>query len=166
MAECIDGLESPEQNAKIEGNPEILRNCIWYNPDISKNTLYFPDWYNKGIHLVSDIVDTDGQILSLMELSSKFNLKVNLLNYYTMKAKIQLFTSKYRHSRNSIIQRPIYPKHLDVVFKSTKGSRVFYQAYCKFEAQDCTPTCETAWANTLQYENLGITHEDTWRKSI
>ena len=30
--ECIDGLESPEQNAKIEGNPEILRNCIWYNP--------------------------------------------------------------------------------------------------------------------------------------
>ena len=40
---------------QAQNESELLRNCIWYNSKISKNTIFFPDWYKKGIYLVNDI---------------------------------------------------------------------------------------------------------------
>ena len=81
---------------RAQNDYELLRNCIWYNSQISKNTIFFPDWYKKGIYLVNAIINTDGKLISIRDLKNNFNINVNILNYYTIKAKIELFTSKYK----------------------------------------------------------------------
>ena len=110
---------------QAQNDCELLRSCIWYNSRISKNTIFFPDWYKKGIYLVDDIINTDGKVISNRDLNNKFNINVNILNYYTMKTKIELFMSKHRILGDSTLERPIYPFHLDVLFKSKSGCKSY-----------------------------------------
>ena len=91
---------------QAQNDCELLRNCIWYNSQISKNIIFFPDWYKKGIYLVNNIINTDGKLISIRDLNNKFNINVNILNYYAIKAKIELFTSKYRLLGNLTLERP------------------------------------------------------------
>ena len=50
---------------------DLLRNCIWYNSQVSKNMIFFPDWYKKGIYLVDDITNSDGKLISIRDLNKK-----------------------------------------------------------------------------------------------
>ena len=142
---------------------ELLRNCIWYNSQISKNIIFFPDWYKKGIYLVDDIINSDGKLISIRDLNKKYNININILNYYTMKVKIELFMSKYRLLGNSALERPTYPFHLDVLFNSRSGCRHYYNIFNNADAQNENPTCEIIWTNIIEKENLDITTKEKWK---
>ena len=149
---------------QAQNESELLRNCIWYNSQISKNTIFFPDWYKKGIYLVNDIINTEGKILSIRDLKYKFNINVNILNYYTIKAKIELYTSKYRLLGNLTLERPTYPFHLDVLLKAKSGSKNYYHAFNNAEALNDNPTCEIKWTNIVQNKNLDIEIKERWKQ--
>ena len=85
--------------------------------------------------------------MSIRDLNKKYNININILNYYTMKAKIELFMSKYRLLGNSALQRPTYPFHLDVLFNSRSGCRHYYNIFNNAETQNDNPTCEIIWTN-------------------
>ena len=149
---------------QAQNDCELLRNFIWYNSQISKNTIFFPDWYKKGIYLVNYIINTDGKPISIRYLKNKFNINVNILNYYTIKAKIELFTSKYKPLGNLILERPTYPSHLDVLFKAKSGCRDCCHVLNNVEAQNDNPTCEIKWTNIVQKENLDIQIKERWKQ--
>ena len=143
---------------------ELLRNCIWYNSQVSKNMIFFPDRYKKGIYLVDDITNSDGKLISIRDLNKKYNINVNILNYYTIKVKIELFTSKYRLFGSSTLERPTYPFHLDALFKSKSGCKHYYNMFNNAEAQNENPTCEIIWTNIIEKENLDITIKERWKR--
>ena len=60
----------------VKNANQLVRSCIWYNSHISQNALFFPDWYNKGIYLVGDVLNNDGKFLTIQELNSKFDSNV------------------------------------------------------------------------------------------
>ena len=78
---------------------------------------------------MDDIINSDGKLISMRDLNKKYNINVNILNYYTMKAKIELFMSKYRFLGRSTLERPTYPFHLDVLFKYKNGCRHYYNIF-------------------------------------
>ena len=121
---------------KGQNDYELLRNCMWYKSQISKNTIFFLDWYKKGIYLVNDIINTDDKLISIRDLKNKFNINVNILNYYTIKAKVELFTSKYKLLGNLTLERPSYPFHLDVLFKAKRGSKNYCHVLNNAEAHN------------------------------
>ena len=45
---------------KIENNSDILASPIWYNPDISQTSLFFPQWFKHGITYIGDLIKTTG----------------------------------------------------------------------------------------------------------
>ena len=92
-----------------------MRNTQWYNSEISESTLFFLDWYKKAILMVADIVDSDCRMLSLRDLKNKFNIHINILNYYTVKAKMNLYI-QIIPKKNWNLERLAYPRHLDVIF--------------------------------------------------
>ena len=145
-------------------NHEILRSCIWYNSTISKNPLFFPDWYMKGIYVVDDIIKNDSKLISSTDLNRKFGINLNILNYYTMKAKLAPLLSNHLHSVTPEVQRPIYPFHLDVLFKSKHGCKEFYNAFNKLEFQNEKPICETNWNNLVQNDKLDASIEEKWKQ--
>ena len=148
---------------QAQNDCELLRSCIWYNSQISKDIIFFPDWYKKGIYLVDDIINRDGKVISCNDLNNKFNINVNILNYYTMKTKMELFMSKQKIKGKSTLERPIDPFHLDILFKSKSGCRNYYNTFNNTEAQNNSPTCEIIWTSTVQKENLDITIKERWK---
>ena len=52
---------------KIQSNLDILASLLWYNPDASNITLFFPNWFKHGIIYVG--------IFSKMTGVFKVNLK-------------------------------------------------------------------------------------------
>ena len=47
---------------EITNNTDLLQSCIWYNSKISKNPIYFPDWFNHVIYYVRDLLDAEGKM--------------------------------------------------------------------------------------------------------
>ena len=61
---------------------------------------FFPDGYKRGVYLVEDIISPDGNIFITEELKYKFNINPKILNYYSIKVKIQDFMSRHKLSGN------------------------------------------------------------------
>ena len=110
---------------------------MWYNSEISKNPLFFPDWFKKGTYMVSDLMNTNGKILNIEELRTKYKFNPNILNYFTLKVKT--FLSKHRFSKNCTIQEPSYPIHLKILFSSKRGCNKFYETYKKRDFENHSP---------------------------
>ena len=106
---------------------------------------------------MDDIINTDSKVISIRDLNNKFYININILNYYTMKIKMELFMSKHRILGNLTLERPIYPFYLDVIFKSKSRCRSYYNIFNNIEVQNNNPTCEILWTNIVQKESLDIT---------
>ena len=84
------------ENIDIRNNNDILSSPIWYNPLVSKNILYIPKWFQRGILTIGDIVNEQGHVLDQKEIEKKFNLsQINFL-LHRVKICVNIFLGKYR----------------------------------------------------------------------
>ena len=93
-------------------NSEILESSIWYNSNICNRQTYFPDWYNKGIYLIGDIINSSGTMINFETLKDTFGCNFNILNYYTVKVKVMCFVKKCQVENTFYFERPATPYHL------------------------------------------------------
>ena len=79
------------RNLNTSCNYDITQSCLWYNSHISKEILYFPKWFTKGIYLVGDLIDSNGRFISLENLKEIYRFNPNILEYYRIKALVKTF---------------------------------------------------------------------------
>ena len=72
----------------VSCNQDILHSSLWFNNQISVNKLFFPDWFANAISTVADIVDSAGNVMDIESLKIKYHIRINILNYYTIKKPI------------------------------------------------------------------------------
>ena len=85
----VNGQFKKRLLVKINSGCQFLRTgvyfarvfCIWYNTQLSGEALFFPKWYNKGISLIGDIVESTGDIMTLQKIEKTFGFKINFLEY-------------------------------------------------------------------------------------
>ena len=70
--------------------------------------------------------------------------------------------SRHKLSGNWTLEKPTYPFHLDVLFRSKKGCKKFYDIYNNLGTQNDNPICETMWSKLVSNENLEITLKERW----
>ena len=101
--------------------------------------------------MVGDILDPDGKVVTIDVLRQHFKLSINLLNYYTVRAKASVFVKKYRsrEDTNFLQVRPAIPFHSSILFGSKYKSNFFYTNLINFEHQQETPAHETKWEAQL-----------------
>ena len=121
------------ESTKPKSNTDYLTSSLWMNPNISKHPLYFPNWFNKGITTVGDLISNQATIFNLHELSEKYDLtQTNFLEHYRIKSLVETFTKKVDllNNRNLIYlnQRPYIPHRTALLLKSKKGTKDFYNA--------------------------------------
>ena len=148
---------------KAKEDQEILRYCIWYNSKISKDPIFFADWHKRGIYFLHDILNSDGHMLEIGQLNQKFQIRINILNYYTMKFKIQTFLANQKTLKDYRIEQPAYPFHLDVLFKSQKGIKKIYETFNTAEHQCNQPISKIIWTNVIQNEYPLSNMNETWK---
>ena len=114
------------QNNTVTCNQDILSSTLWFNKQISVNKLFYPDWFANAISTVADVVDSTGKVIDLESLNKKYNIRINILNYYTVKKFVNKFVVSHKKGENFEITRPFIPYHAEVLFDPQKGSKKFY----------------------------------------
>ena len=84
------------RSQQVSNNLDILNSCLWYNPQISKEEMYFSSWFRKGIFLIGDIVNEHGQILPIEALKKKYNFNPNVLDFHRINFLVQKFIKIFK----------------------------------------------------------------------
>jgi hypothetical protein len=74
----------------IKSPLDIRRECLWLNENIKvkQKQIKWNTWRNKGINIIHDILNSEGNFLSPQELEQKFNIKCNVMTYNALKDAI------------------------------------------------------------------------------
>ena len=135
---------------------EILTTPLWYNSKLL-NDLFLSDWFRRGIFLISDILDSDGNIMSLEMLEHLYGIKhKNFLNYLSVKGKCSQFLKNNDFVNESLL-RPNIPNHVRILYRSEKGTRDIYKHISTTKTN--THPMKVKWNRDL---NLFI-NDITWR---
>ena len=116
-------------NLRIDNNIDLLTVPLWYNPLISAQPLYLPDWYQKGVIMVADVVSYK-KVISYEELCQKFSTQFSYRNYLAVKCKINILLTKFGHAfENIILERPFVAFNLKYILKRKKGVGTIYRIF-------------------------------------
>ena len=95
--------------SQIQSIEDVLKAPLWYNPLISDQPFYFPNWFCNGVITVLDVI-SNNKIAGYDELCQEFSCHFNNLNNLTLKFKINIFLIKYGFTfENIILERPFVP---------------------------------------------------------
>ena len=98
---------------------------LWYNENISKETMYFANWAAKGILFPADIIQDDGKLMTLTDIQTHFDLSINFLDYHRVKLNLNKFI-KCMSVEKFKINKPCLPYYLKYVCGNVK-SKTFYR---------------------------------------
>ncbi len=75
---------------------QFLTQPLFHNENIivGGKTAFIKPWYNKGITLINDITNENGNFYSLEEFNKIYNLKTNFLTYHGITSSIKKKCSK------------------------------------------------------------------------
>ena len=94
---------------------------------IDKRTIFYPEWFNRGVKFVNDFVNDDGSFLTLDQFSKKFGFCVNFLQYNGVISSLRQMLKLYPYGdKSSNLQTPFVPSSLQNIFRSSKGSKDMY----------------------------------------
>lgn len=132
---------------------------VWFNPHIKVggNAVFYGNWKEKGILLINDFLDSNGEVLTLADFQRKFDLQVNFLQFEGMARSIKDYIFSFDFA--SFLYRednPIRPYPLLFILRHRKGCRDIYD---KFKIKNILPSSVRKWQNEL---NLPF-HFD-WKK--
>ena len=127
-------------------NCEKLTCPLWYNPQISRQPLFLPHWYRAGINAPSDIIDSDGNILTLSEITKLYRIKSNFLEYLRVQRCLKKYLMDVDISKLVLIG-PTIPPFLKIILCEVKGSKQFYNIL-NVQYDNCN--LKNKWSNILQ----------------
>jgi len=61
---------------------------LFNNREIHGKPFFIQAWFSKGIILIGDLLDKQGQLLSYQAFKTKYKCKINFLNYYHVRSAI------------------------------------------------------------------------------
>ena len=109
---AFDLLRKLKPNNTIE-----LHNApFWYNSSLAFQ--FKKEWAGKGYFLIKDILDEEGALLTLNDLQTR-DLKINFLDYITLKLNFQKMKGTYRNVEKN---GPEIPTILSKIGIASKGN--------------------------------------------
>ena len=103
-----------------------MNTFFWFYSKITKEPLFFQNWYKKGITLIGDITDRDGKVKPIKDLIKCYSFNINILDYFRVKHLVQNFIDKFKLVDTFTYTKPSYPFHLQILSKAKKGCKDFY----------------------------------------
>ena len=108
---------------------ELLSIPLWYNQSIKVggNVIFYRSWKNKGILMINDLLDPNGDLLTYVEFQRKYQLQSNFLAYEGIVKSIKDYIFSFRYAPFLYRQEnPVLTYSLYHILKSKKGCRDIY----------------------------------------
>ena len=116
---------------QCRNNLDIMNTCFWYISKITKEPLFFQNWYKNGMTLIGDITDRDGKVKPIKDLIKCYSFNINILDYFRVKHIVQNFIDKFKLGDTFTYTKPSYPLHLQTLSKAKKGCRLLQCTHAK-----------------------------------
>ena len=145
------------RNQTVKSGKDLLSSSLWCNRQISSDNIFYVNWFKKGITVLADLLNSSGNFLDPGELKIKYNLKFNILNYYTVKHLVTQFMKNNRLLLKEKLERPHVPFHINVLLNFEKGSKNFYSGLSYYGYEN--PNNENKWSLVLNTQ----LHNDFWK---
>ena len=139
-------------------NCEILQSCISYNSLISETPFYYSTWYGQSILYVGDIVNSNGEIITLEEIRNTYHFNPNILHYHSVRQLISKFIKKYKQKQSFSFQRPCYPLCIKPFITSRQGCQAYYNIFNSKPKPSRPPTCKGKWECFVEADDK----DETW----
>ena len=97
---------------------------FWYNPEITQATLYIPELYQQGILYPIDLT-RNGDIMTRENIALFYNISLVFLTYHRLYLCLEKHIGLTNLNTNTY-QRPIFPTQVQLLHKSQKGTKDFY----------------------------------------
>ena len=111
---------------KICSNLQIASTSLWYNKVLSKETMFLPNMYDKGVIMVSDAIDSKGNILESQKLKDHYQFEsLNFLDYLRLKMTVRNFIDQHQFGEFNKIIGPIIPTNYWI--SKNNNTRGFYE---------------------------------------
>ena len=135
------------RSQKINSNVDVLTSSIWYNNFMSKNNMYLQTWSNSGINVVGDVIDPEGQLLSMDDMKQKFDMNINFLHYYMVKKIVSEFINHHKtNEKKNEMCRPYIAFHIKFISNNQTSTKSIYLA---FSDKEISHTNEIKWNESL-----------------
>ncbi len=132
---------------------DVIAQPICYNSfiKINNNVIVNLAWYNKGIKQIKDIVNSNGNLLSLLELKEKYDLNINFLEYLSVISSIpKTWKTMMKNVDNTNGDRN---NLVESIVRSAETSKFVYGKLSRSFAQFPTVLAEK-WSNYLENDNI------------
>ena len=98
---------------------------LWNNDyiKIGNSSIYNKTLCKKGVRFVNDILESNGNFLSLEDLQEKYNIQINFLFYRGLCDAIR---EGYKCTSFNRVQQPLFPDTMALVMKRIKGCAHIY----------------------------------------
>ena len=123
---------------------EILRQPLWLNNDIliNKQRICKTSWIKKGVFFIDDLIDAQGNFLSLTNFQEKFELQTNFLTYNGI---ISAIPRGWRELIKNFPKDEIRDSYIAKIKNTTKVSKNFYPLFM-------SSVVETPWKVKQKWE--------------
>ena len=103
---------------------------LWYNPKISAEPIFVNKWCKKGITTLGDVLSEAGRILTMREITLKFNADpLDYLTFYRIKLGVTKLLKSYNYiyKPEIVYVRPNQPFYITTILKNKKGIKNIYK---------------------------------------
>ena len=97
---------------KVAYNCAIGQELVLFNDKeilIGNQTIFYKEWFQKGIFLIQDLLQENGQFLTLPEFIKKYEVECNFLNYMQIVSQF-LSTFLIKQKKYKLMKAPSLPK--------------------------------------------------------
>ena len=114
-------------------NNNLLEYPLWYNPNITidNKTIFYGQFYDKGIHLLQDLLDDDCKFIKFEVLRDVHGINVPFTKFLGLKNSIFKTWPELKELESSHTVLPMIPEFIKNICKDSKGSRRIYDIYIK-----------------------------------
>ena len=139
---------------------DVYNSSLWYNTKITvgRRSVAYKNYIDKGILLIKDVLDEQGNLMSYDEFRQKYVINTNFLEYNSLLRAIKSYMHKYDNQETLIIdlQKPSLPDSAKLLLSNRKGSKAIYNVINK---TNCIPIAQS------KYEIMGlVTNTQVWNK--
>ena len=127
---------------------EFLIQPLWFNEmtKVGGRSIFYKNWYEKGISHIIDLTDNNGQFLSFEEFFNRYSVQTNFLRYQGMIQMLKKLKDNCTEGKTINIQRPFMPTPIKNILMDQKGCQTIYKILIN---SDVTPTAQRKWQTKL-----------------
>ena len=108
------------------GNEPNTHQSLYHNDliQVGRNPLYLKDWIQKGVYIVDDLFDENGNFFTVNDFILRYDINTNYLQFEGVLRAVKCFLNGRTFSK---LKRPFVPEFYAILNKSKKGGSDFYK---------------------------------------